>query len=140
MRTLALLVVNAGSSSVKFAVFAYPPHGDPERRPLHEGEATGVGNSVSIRFDAEPDGALPLVAGDPYRAVLARIATWVREQLPHIAPRIVLGIALDPGANAAHAHVVSSASSAVTVVVEPANEAWAAARAAVRVLRGNRDA
>lgn len=50
-----------------------------------------------------------------------------------------LGIELDPCANAAHAHVVSSALSAVTVVVEPANEAWVAARAAVRVLRGNRD-
>ena len=85
MRTLALLVVNAGSSSVKFAVFAYPPHGDPERRPLHEGEAVETGNGVTIRFDAEPDGVLPRVAGDPYRAVLARIATWIREQLPHIA-------------------------------------------------------
>ncbi|KAG8152513.1 hypothetical protein BFF94_017540 [Burkholderia catarinensis] len=58
MRTLALLVVNAGSSSVKFAVFAYPPHGDPARRPLHEGEAVETGNSVSIRFDAEPAGML----------------------------------------------------------------------------------
>lgn len=48
MRTLALLVVNAGSSSVKFAVFAYP---------LHEGEAVATGNGMSIRFDAEPDAA-----------------------------------------------------------------------------------
>ena len=56
MRTLALLVVNAGSSSVKLAVFAYPPHGDPARRPLHESEAVETGNSVSIRFDAEPAG------------------------------------------------------------------------------------
>ncbi|WP_205171510.1 acetate/propionate family kinase, partial [Burkholderia sp. LMG 13014] len=51
-----------------------------------------------------------------------------------------LGIAIDPQANADHAQVVSSASSAVTVVVEPTNEAWIAARAAVRVLRANRDA
>ncbi|MCA8000105.1 acetate/propionate family kinase [Burkholderia metallica] len=85
MRTLALLVVNAGSSSVKFAVFAYPPHGDPARRPLHEGEAVATGNSVSIRFDAAPGGTLPLRAGDPYRAVLAQIALWIRSQLPHIA-------------------------------------------------------
>ncbi|RQR35068.1 acetate/propionate family kinase [Burkholderia sp. Bp9143] len=96
MRTLALLVVNAGSSSVKFAVFAYPPHGDPVRRPLHDGEAVATGNGVSIRFDAEPGGSLPRVAGDPYRAVLARIATWIREQLPHItlgaiAHRVVHG-------------------------------------------------
>ncbi|RQS14157.1 acetate/propionate family kinase [Burkholderia sp. Bp8991] len=86
MRTLALLVVNAGSSSVKFALFAYPPHGDPARRPLHEGEAVAAGNSVSIRYDAEPDGSLPLgTADDPYRAVLARIAAWIRVKLPHVA-------------------------------------------------------
>ncbi|RQS63278.1 acetate/propionate family kinase [Burkholderia sp. Bp8984] len=86
MRTLALLVVNAGSSSVKFALFACPPHGDPARRPLHEGEAVAAGNSVSIRFDAEPDGSLPLgTADDPYRAVLARIAAWIRVKLPHVA-------------------------------------------------------
>ncbi|TGN94252.1 acetate/propionate family kinase [Burkholderia sp. USMB20] len=86
MRTLALLVVNAGSSSVKFALFACPPHGDPARRPLHEGEAVAAGNSVSIRFDAEPDGSLPLgTADDPYRAVLAQIAAWIRVKLPHVA-------------------------------------------------------
>ncbi|RQS58829.1 acetate/propionate family kinase [Burkholderia sp. Bp8986] len=86
MRTLALLVVNAGSSSVKFALFAYPPHGDPARRPLHEGEAVAAGNSVSIRYDAEPDGSLPLgTEDDPYRAVLARIAAWIRVKLPHVA-------------------------------------------------------
>ncbi|WP_175909019.1 acetate/propionate family kinase [Burkholderia sp. BCC1640] len=97
MRTLALLVVNAGSSSVKFSIFAYPPHGDPVRRPLHDGEAVAAGNSVSIRFDAEPDGSLPLgTDDDPYRAVLARIATWIRVKLPHvtlgaIAHRVVHG-------------------------------------------------
>ncbi|OXJ07107.1 acetate/propionate family kinase [Burkholderia sp. HI2500] len=85
MRTLALLVVNAGSSSVKFAVFAYPPHGNPARRPLHEGEAIETGNGVSIRFDAAPGGTLPLRTGDPYRAVLAQVAMWIRVQLPHIA-------------------------------------------------------
>ncbi|KVF59307.1 acetate/propionate family kinase [Burkholderia cepacia] len=96
MRTLALLVVNAGSSSVKFALFAYPPHDDPARRPLHEGEAVETGNGVSIRFDAEPAVAWPLGASDPCRDVLARIATWIRGQLPHItvgaiAHRVVHG-------------------------------------------------
>ncbi|AOI75899.1 hypothetical protein WS54_06195 [Burkholderia sp. NRF60-BP8] len=51
-----------------------------------------------------------------------------------------LGIELDARANAHNAHGVSRASSAVTVVVEPSNDAWIAARAAMRVLRGNRDA
>ncbi|MCA8325106.1 acetate/propionate family kinase [Burkholderia cepacia] len=96
MRTLALLVVNAGSSSVKFALFAYPPHDDPARRPLHEGEAVETGNGVSIRFDAESAVAWPLGASDPCRDVLARIATWIRGQLPHItvgaiAHRVVHG-------------------------------------------------
>ncbi|AOI99778.1 acetate/propionate family kinase [Burkholderia sp. LA-2-3-30-S1-D2] len=96
MRTLALLVVNAGSSSVKFSIFAYPPHGDPVRRPLHDGEAVAAGNSVSIRFDADSDGSLPLAGGDPYRAVLAQIAMWIRIRLPHItlgaiAHRVVHG-------------------------------------------------
>ncbi|KVL63123.1 acetate kinase [Burkholderia cepacia] len=96
MRTRALLVVNAGSSSVKFALFAYPPHDDPARRPLHEGEAVETGNGVSIRFDAEPAVALPLGASAPCRDVLARIATWIRERLPHItvgaiAHRVVHG-------------------------------------------------
>ncbi|ERJ38226.1 acetate/propionate family kinase [Burkholderia cepacia] len=96
MRTLALLVVNAGSSSVKFALFAYPPHDDPARRPLHEGEAVETGNGMSIRFDAEPAVAWPLGASDPSHDVLARIATWIRGQLPHItvgaiAHRVVHG-------------------------------------------------
>ncbi|KVV38112.1 acetate kinase [Burkholderia territorii] len=96
MRTLALLVVNAGSSSVKFSIFAYPPHDDPARRPLHDGEAVAAGNGVSIRFDADPEGSLPLVDGDPYRAVLAQIAMWIRVKLPHvtlgaIAHRVVHG-------------------------------------------------
>ncbi|WP_431291350.1 acetate/propionate family kinase [Burkholderia cepacia] len=96
MRTLALLVVNAGSSSVKFALFAYPPHDDPARRPLHEGEAVETGNGMSIRFDAEPAVAWPLGASDPSHDVLARIATWIHGQLPHItvgaiAHRVVHG-------------------------------------------------
>ena len=45
-----------------------------------------------------------------------------------------LGIDIDARANADHAQVVSSASSAVTVVVEPTHEAW------IGVPRGNRDA
>lgn len=74
---------------MKFAVFAYPPHGDPARQPLHEGEAVAAGNSVSIRFDAVQDGTLPLGVGDPYRAVLTQIARWIRVQLPHIAPSAI---------------------------------------------------
>ncbi|TPG05944.1 acetate/propionate family kinase [Rhodanobacter glycinis] len=45
-----------------------------------------------------------------------------------------LGVAIDPAANAADAPVISSASSKVLVVVEPANEEWVAASAALPFL------
>lgn len=85
MRTLALLVVNAGSSSVKFAVFAYAPNGDPERRPLHEGEAIACGDGVSIKCDADPIRMLESTTDDPYRVMFAHVMMWIRNQLPHIA-------------------------------------------------------
>ena len=46
-----------------------------------------------------------------------------------------LGIDLDPSANAAHAPVISRASSKVRVVVEPTNEEWVAATAAAAIIR-----
>ena len=49
-----------------------------------------------------------------------------------------LGVALDGGANAAHAPVISAPQSRVRVAVEPTNEEWIAARAAVDLLRGDR--
>ncbi|KVT50912.1 acetate/propionate family kinase [Burkholderia ubonensis] len=85
MRTRAILVINAGSSSVKFAVFAYPPHGDPQRRPVHDGEALVSSDGVGVRFDAEPPRRLAPACGDPYREIFAQIVTWVRERLTHVA-------------------------------------------------------
>ncbi|WP_330728717.1 acetate/propionate family kinase [Burkholderia multivorans] len=85
MRTLALLVVNAGSSSVKFALFAYPPHGDPARRPLHGGEAVDTGDGIVLCVDGGPPCTLPPADGDRYRTVLERIVAWIRASLPHIA-------------------------------------------------------
>lgn len=49
-----------------------------------------------------------------------------------------LGIAIDASANEVHEHVVSSSSSAITVVVEPTNEASIAARDAMRRLQRER--
>ena len=46
-----------------------------------------------------------------------------------------LGVAIDLAANAAHAPVISSASSRVKVVVEAANEEWVAATAAATLIR-----
>lgn len=50
------------------------------------------------------------------------------------------GLGIDVRANSDDAHVVSCASCAVAAVVEPTDEAWLAARAAVGVPRGNGDA
>ena len=47
-----------------------------------------------------------------------------------------LGVELDPAANAAHAAVISTASSKVRVVVEPTNEEWVAATAAATLIGG----
>jgi len=96
MRTLALLVLNTGSSSIKFGVFTYPPRGAPERRPLYDGEARDDGNGMSIRFGTEPQHPLPPVASDPCHAVITSIARWIRERLPHVtlggvAHRVVHG-------------------------------------------------
>jgi len=94
---LALLVVNAGSSSVKFAVFAWPARGDPERRPLHEGEAINTGNEVSICFDDLPEQRLHIPPGDaPFQQILREVIKWTHERLEHltlcaVAHRVVHG-------------------------------------------------
>jgi len=49
-----------------------------------------------------------------------------------------LGIALDQGANAADAAIISSDDSRVRVGVEPTNEEWIAARDAIAVVRAQR--
>ncbi|HEX8779402.1 MAG TPA: hypothetical protein VF738_14910 [Rhodanobacter sp.] len=48
-----------------------------------------------------------------------------------------LGVALDSGANAAPAAVISTPESRVRVVVEPTNEEWTSARAAFDLLQGD---
>lgn len=48
-----------------------------------------------------------------------------------------LGVRIDAAANAAHAHVLSTQDSTVTVLIEPTNEEWIAARHAARLLSGH---
>ncbi|KVE38154.1 acetate/propionate family kinase [Burkholderia sp. TSV86] len=96
MRIRTLLVLNAGSSSIKFALYAYPPHGDPARQPLHAGEVQDIGGHASLRVDGEPPRVLAAAAGDPYRAALAPIIAWLDERLPNldvaaVAHRVVHG-------------------------------------------------
>ena len=53
----ALLVVNAGSSSVKFQIFGLPEHGDPPR--IIKGQADGIGTRPRLR--AESSDGSPLI-------------------------------------------------------------------------------
>ena len=53
----ALLVVNAGSSSVKFQIFGLPEHGDPPR--LIKGQVDGIGTQPRLR--AETGDGSPLI-------------------------------------------------------------------------------
>ena len=47
----ALLVVNAGSSSVKFQIFGLPEHGDPPR--LIKGQVDGIGTQPRLRAETQ---------------------------------------------------------------------------------------
>ncbi len=101
----AILVLNAGSSSIKFALFDCPAdeeRGDraaegPPRRPRRSGEVEGIGETLRMRVDGVD---VPIKAGasdgDPYRAALAPVIEWVRTQNDHVqlaavAHRVVHG-------------------------------------------------
>jgi acetate kinase len=81
----AVLVINAGSSTIKFALFTCPgmtactpdPHHVP-RTPLSSGEVTGIGKSPAIRFSGESTTqALKRTGANPYRAAIAEILQWL---------------------------------------------------------------
>lgn len=96
--TDAVLTVNAGSSSIKFALYAVA--GDSiDDRALAEGQVDGIGEAPRLvirQRDSEApalDTALP--AGADHRAALARIIGWA-EALPKVSlivagHRVVLG-------------------------------------------------
>ncbi len=78
----SILVLNSGSSSLKAALFALRPEGDPER-PLLEANATGIGQSSGKLVIAGADGE-PL-ADDPHTyqsqtEALEKIAGSLRER------------------------------------------------------------
>jgi acetate kinase len=84
-RTRAVLVNNAGSSSIKFALFSCPrvvAHTpglrELPRSPLSAGEIVGIGSAPSILFagDRAPR-ALPKTGANPYRAAFAPILEWL---------------------------------------------------------------
>lgn len=82
--TDAILVLNAGSSSIKFALF--PGEERPMRRDLFcEGECAGIGHRV--HFTAEDGKGAPLVdehlsEGTRHEDALAHLLRWLEQRFP----------------------------------------------------------
>ena len=73
-----ILTLNAGSSSLKFALFAFDADGvTPE--PLAEGEAAGLGAAPRLKITARVGGGIEtgLDAGADHEAVLRMVLDWV---------------------------------------------------------------
>jgi acetate kinase len=80
----AILVLNAGSSSIKFSLF--PAHARPARRDLVcEGQCAGIGHQ--IHFMAEDAGGAALVdehlpEGSTHEDALAALLRWLERRFP----------------------------------------------------------
>jgi acetate kinase len=93
-----ILVVNAGSSSVKFQIFELANSGDPQR--LIKGQVDGIGTRPRLRAEARDGKPLidktyaPQDIGDVPRALLAA-GEWLREtqkiRLAAVGHRVVHG-------------------------------------------------
>jgi acetate kinase len=76
-----ILVLNAGSSSIKFALFDATP-GPPSREPLWRGKVDGItGPRPQISEGGGKDQPLTLDASQPYHDALEHIRDRVRRQL-----------------------------------------------------------
>lgn len=94
---LAVLVLNAGSSSIKFGLFDCSG-GEPARHAFAAGEVAGIGgaDTMTLTIDGAPARALARTSGDPYEAALAPIIEWLRADWPKVclaavAHRVVHG-------------------------------------------------
>jgi len=80
----AILVLNAGSSSVKFSLF--PAHGRPARTDLLcEGACEGIGHR--IKFVAKDGKGTPLISeelrqGTDHEDALKSVLTWLKSRFP----------------------------------------------------------
>lgn len=97
----AVLVLNAGSSSIKFGVFDCSS-AEPARRAIAAGEVAGIGvadgidGGMTFSVDGEPPRTIACKDGDPYRAALEPIVEWLhargpRARLAAVAHRVVHG-------------------------------------------------
>ena len=117
--------------------------GDPRELLPREGEpAVREALALYVRRIVREIGALAAVLGGLEMLVFT---AGIGEHNAVIRERVCdalgwLGVALDSGANAVHAAVISAPESRVRVVVEPTNEEWIAAHAALDLLQGGRSA
>ncbi|AND68401.1 hypothetical protein ATSB10_09470 [Dyella thiooxydans] len=113
--------------------------GDPRELLPREGEAAvAEALALYVRRIVREIGALTAVLGGLDMLVFT---AGIGEHNAVIRERVCdalgwLGVALDTRANAAHAAVVSGPESRVRVAVEPTNEEWIAARAALELMQG----
>jgi acetate kinase len=83
MPVRAILVLNAGSSSIRFALFGCPDgttgnaNEAPARTPLHKGEVSGIGTEPVLHLDDGLYGSLPNPRRNPWRAALDAVLEWV---------------------------------------------------------------
>lgn len=111
----------------------------------HEGDAGEAGErarlalALYVRRIVREIGAMAAVLGGldllVFTAGVGEHNAFVRERV--CQDLTFLGIALDQGANAADAAIISTDDSRVRVGVEPTNEEWVAARDALAVLRAS---
>jgi acetate kinase len=92
----SILVLNCGSSSIKFALFDASRDELP-RQPWWNGKVDGIGREApTFTASGEKPAPLPLDAAQPYHEALARIRTRVEERLggsklAAVAHRVVHG-------------------------------------------------
>ena len=101
------------------------------------GERARLALALYVRRIVREIGALAAVLGGldllVFTAGVGEHNAFVRERV--CEGLAFVGVALDQGANAANAAIISSNDSRVRVGIEPTNEEWVAARDALRVLK-----
>ena len=110
-----------------------------EHDDSEQGERARAALALYVRRIVREAGALVAVLGGLDRLVFtAGVGEHSNELRTRICSQLSwLGLELDASANAAHAAVISSAASRVSVEVIPTQEEWVAARAACQLMRAN---
>ncbi|PTW54389.1 acetate kinase [Breoghania corrubedonensis] len=112
MKRGALLVLNSGSSSVKFTVFEVDP-GEEQIMPLFSGQLTGIGTDAHLSAKAATGERMAdeswaeRDSGD-VPALLPSLLAWVEEHLPPDLPLLAAGHrVVHGGANLRHPAMIT---------------------------------